>query len=296
MAAEINELLEEGITRCAELADAVDAAMDAIDETAGRARDVAERVRDEGTEASEHLRGLVARLEKAESSIEAARREADGSLEGLGSRAVDLKTEVDALLDRVGKAATQIEEQRTRVDDSLEARMTEARADFQDLAQKTQRVEAEANQRLDQAGEAITGFRSAIDAARAELDGKQEAWTTALHRLEESAHEQASAWVAGLQGLLSRQASAMVNAANVMVDRHNETMDVIKHEFAEQSPQELATALEPLQASLRSLAQEATAREQALASRAEELQAALNGQIPVLTDLRAILEATAGLG
>lgn len=296
MAAEINELFEEGITRCGELADAVDAAMNVIDETADQARELADRVGQEGTEARQHLRDLAARLEKAHDTIEDARRDAEGTLEGLAGKAVDLKTGVHELLERVRKGAAQLEEQRSRLDDSLDVQVATVQGDFGELARKTQELEAEANRRLEQAGEAITAFRSSIDAARAELAQKREGWGTALDRLEASAQEQASDWVGGLQALLGRQANAMVNAANVMVARHNDTMDVIKEEFARQAPQELASALEPLQASLRSLAEEAAAREQALSGRAQELQAAMSGQVPVLADLRAVLETTGELG
>jgi len=296
MAAEINELFEEGITRCGELTDAVDTAMNVIDETADRARELADRVGQEGTEARQHLRDLVARLEKADDTIEDARKDAEGTLEGLAGKAVDLKTGVDVLLERVKKAAAQLEEQRSLLDDSLDAQVATAQGDFSELAHKTQELEAEANRRLDQAGEALTAFRSSIDAARVELAQKREGWGTALDRLEASAREEAGDWVAGLQALLGRQATAMVNAANVMVARHNDTMGIIKEEFARQAPQELASALEPLQASLRSLAEEAAGREQALAARAQELQAAMSGQAPVLADLRAVLETTAELG
>lgn len=294
--AELNELFEQAITHCGELTDAADEAMEAIDATSERAREVAERVQEEGKEARDHLRELVSRLEKAEGAIEGARGEAQGALERMAGKANDLKTEVETLLDRVKKAAAQLEEQKARIDDSLDAQMATTQADFNELAQKTQELEAVANERLDRAAEAITAFRSAIDAARAELAQKKDAWATALDHLETRAQEQTSAWVAGLQTLLQRQAAAMVNAANVMVDRHNDTMELIKEEFAEQAPRQLATDLEPLQASVRRLGEDAAARQGALSTRMEELHAQIDTEAPALTDLRRVFEATAELG
>ena len=73
MAAEINELFEEGITRSRELSDAADETMDAIDEMAKEAEELAQRVQDEGTEARQHIRELVARMEQAEGALESSR-------------------------------------------------------------------------------------------------------------------------------------------------------------------------------------------------------------------------------
>lgn len=295
MAPEINELFEQAVTHCGELTDAADAALEAVDATAEQARELAERVEEEGKEAREHLRGLVVRLQKAEGAIEGARGDAQGALEGLAGKAAGLKAEVETLLERVKKAAAQLEEQRGRIDDSLDAQTSTTQADFTALAQKAQEVEEEANRRLEEAGRAVVAFRAVVDAARAELAQKKDAWDSALEVLEAGAREQAGAWVAGLQAGLGRQATAMVNAANVMVDRHNDTMDAIKREFAEQAPEELATALEPLQAALGRLGEKAAAREQALSSRAEELHTAMSAHAPALEDLRAVLETTAEL-
>jgi chromosome segregation ATPase len=296
MAAEINQLFEEGVTRCGELTDAADEAMNAVDATAEQARELAERVQEEATEAREHLRDLATRLAKAGDAIGESRGEAQGALEGLAGRAADLRSDVGQLLDRVQKAAAGIEEQRTRLDDSLDAHMTEAQADVTDLARKTQEMEAEAARRLDEAGHAIAAFRATVDAARAELAQKREAWSEALERLEGTAQEQANAFVVGLQSLLQRQGAAIVAAANVMVDRHNDTMDVIKQEFAEEAPQLLSDALEPVQAALRALGEAASAREQSLTSRLAELEAAMESQGPPLDELRTALESAARLG
>ena len=296
MAAELNELFEEGITRCGELTDAVDAAMDAIDETTDQAREVAERVLEEGREARQHLRDLALRMDQAEESIGAARKDAEGSVHGLAGRTAELKTELRDLLERVKHAASQLETQKGRLDDSLDAHTATAQGDLAGLTEMTRELDSAASRRLDDAGQAIEGYRTRIEAAQAELAQKREAWMTALDRLATIAHQQTEVWVAGLQKLLQRQSTAMVAAVNVMVDRHNDTMDVIKDEFAVQAPQDAAAALEPLEASLRALGEEGSARLAALESRAGGLEAAMSGPTPILADLRAALEATTELG
>jgi len=295
MAAEINELFEQGITHCGELTDAADEAMNAVDAAAERARELADRVQQEGGEAREHLRDLTTRLQKAADALEDSRGGAQGALEGLGEKAEALQAEVGDLLERVQKATAPIEEQRGRLDDSLDAQTAATQADVAELAQTTQEVDAEAGRRLEEAGKAIEAFRASIDAARSELAQKRDAWSEALERLEGAAHERANACVAALQELLQRQATAIVDAANVMVDRHNDTMDVIKQAFAEQAPQDLAAAAGPLQAALLGLGEEAIAREQALAARLVELDAAMDAHATPLDALRTALEAAAEL-
>lgn len=296
MTAEINALFEEGIARCGELTDAADEAMDGIDAVGEKARRTAEAVQREGDEARQHLRGLCDRLKGAGDAIDGARDDAAGALQGLAVRATDVKAHVGALLDRVKKAADGLDEQKSRIDDSLNARMATAQGDLTDLARQAQELEEEAGRRLDEADRALAQFRGTIEAARAELAHKQETWRDALDRLEDAAHRHAGAWVTSLQSLLQRQATAMVDAANEMVDRHNDAMGVIKQEFAEQAPQELAASVEPLEQALRGLAEDALARQQAIESRVDELAAAMTSPAAVLDELRAVLAATTELG
>jgi DNA repair exonuclease SbcCD ATPase subunit len=296
MAAEINELFELAVTHCGDLTDAADAAMEAVDAAAGQAEELTERVEQEGKEAREHLRELVARLQQAEGAIEGARGSAAGALAGLAGKAAGLKAAVEALLERAQRAAEQVEEQRRRLDDSLDAQTATTQAEFDELARETEQVEKEAIRRLEEAGRAVTAFRATIEAARDALVRKKDAWDTALRALEAGASERAGTWVAGLKAILHRQATAMVNAANVMVDRHNDTMDAIKREFAEEAPQEMPAVLEPLQAALGHVGEEAAAHGEALSARVEELHAAMSSQGPDLDGLRADLDTAAELG
>jgi DNA repair exonuclease SbcCD ATPase subunit len=293
MTAEINELFERAITHCGELTDAADSAMGAVDAMAGQAKELAERIEQEAKEARDHLRELVARLQSAEGAIEHARGDAQAALEALAGKAVGLKAEVEALVERVQSAAAQVEDQRRRLDDSLDAQVAAAQADFGELARLAEVLEQEAIRRLEETSRAVGALRTTIDAGRDELARKKDAWDTALRTLEAGASERAAAWVAGLQAVLHRQATAMVNAANVMVDRHNDAMDAIKREFAEEAPREVDASLEPLRTALGRLGEEAAARDDLLSARLEELRTALLAPAPDLQDLRAALQSAA---
>ncbi len=296
MTSEINELFEESVTHCQQLTDTTDAAMSAVEALTKNAEAVAARVEEDGHQASQHLRDLAARLEHAEEELEGARGHAEGALEGLSAKAGDVKAEVGSLLERVKKALGELEAEKGRVDESLDSQMATTQHDFTELAQKSLQVEADAGHQLEQAAAAVSALRAAIEAAGAEFAHKQEAWDAALGSLETHAHEAADVWVKGLHGLLSTQASTLVETANAMVDRHNQAMATLKHRFVEQAPQELASALEPLRTALQTLGEGAATRSHGLSSHLEELGQAAKDATAVLETVRAGLSATSRLG
>jgi DNA repair exonuclease SbcCD ATPase subunit len=214
----------------------------------------------------------------------------------LAGKAAHLKTEVGNLLERVKKNMGDLEAQQNRVNESLDGHMSSTQAGFTELAQKTHELEAETGRHLEQAGAAISAFRSAIDAARAKFAHQREAWTSALASLDTHAHEQANAWTAGLHGLLTRQATTMVETVNAMVDRHNDAMHHLKQRFVEQAPHELASALEPVRAAVESLKESAATRQHGLSSHVQELGQSATEALSVLEGIRAGLTSTARLG
>jgi chromosome segregation ATPase len=296
MTSEINELFEESVTHCQQLTDTTDGVMNAVDGMTKNAESLTARVEEEGHHASQHLRELVARLEHAEEDLQASRGHAESAQDGLAAKAADVKSEVGSLLERVKKAMADLEAQKGRLDESLESQMSTTRNDFTELAQKTQQVETEAGHHLDEAAAALSAFHSALDAARSEFAHKKEAWDAALASLETHAQEAASAWVQGLHGLLSMQASTMVETANALVDRHNEAMAGLKHRFVEQAPQDLTSALEPLKTALETIREGAATRAQSLSAQAEELGQTAKELVSTIDTVRAGLSATARLG
>ena len=295
MTAEINELFEEGITRSRELADAADEAMNAIDALAKQAEQVAQKVEEEGREACQHMRELVSKLEHAEGELDAGRVEAEGALQALSGKAGDLKDEAGDLLQRVKSSLGELESRTSQLDGALDADMTTAQHDFQELAQETHDAEVHLQEQVQQAATAIAALRTAVEDAREELAHKQDAWSTAAQALEATVHEQTAAWAAGLQGLLERQAGAMVEMANSMVDDHNQAMEAIRHRFEDQAPQELTAALQPVEHALEHLGQSAAQHGQALISEATELEQWTQQALPVLETVHAALEAAGGL-
>jgi hypothetical protein len=173
--------------------------------------------------------------------------------------------------------------------------MADSREEFHERAPKTQAAQAEGEVGLQRVSQAIWAFRAAIDAARSELAQKQQAWATAADTLETGAAEHVQAWTAGLSDLLSRQATAMVTAANGMVDSHNEAMDALVKRFVERAPQDVAAAAEPVEAALGELGQVAETLEQEISREAGALGSRAAAAVPRGEALEGALDAGAVL-
>jgi len=289
----INELFEEGITRSRELSDAADEAMRAIDDMAKEAEELAQRVDAEAAEARQHIRDLVSRLERSEGTLEGSSNEAEGALTGLAGKSAELATEAAALLDRVKKSLADLDGRRDQVESDLTTHMTASQDHVTDLADKTQAAQTSVEEDLQQVAQALADFRTAIDTARSELGQKQEAWAKAADELESEAYTHADAWTTGLSDLLERQSTALVEAANSMVDEHNAAMDNVRSRFVEQGPRDLAEALAPVETGLAELGQVAEDREQALTGEAGQMAQWAESAVPMVDALKAALDAAA---
>jgi chromosome segregation ATPase len=296
MTAEINALFEEGITRSRELSDEADEAMKAVDRMAKDAETLTQKVEAEGQEACQQLRQLAQRLAQAEAEVEASRSQAEGALGGLDGAAEDLKGGIGDLLERVRKSLFALESRRDEIDHSLDAQMAATQEGFEELVDKAGEAQSIAGQELDQVAQAVAALRSAIGDAREHFAQKQQAWSDAADGMEQAIHEQLDAWMAGLSELLTRQAQAMVDAANSMVDQHNGAMDGLRRRFIEEGPQELATALEPLESALEQLGVEAAERQTRLSAAAEDHERWAGNARTVVDQVRDALNAAGRLG
>jgi DNA repair exonuclease SbcCD ATPase subunit len=295
MAAEMNELLEEGVTRCAALTDAADEALDGIDEMTKRAEGLVGRVADEGQEACRHLRELTGRFASAESALEGAHTKAGSGLETLATKAAQVRTEAGELLDRVKTRLAEIESRQEEMNAALDAQVASTQQDFQELGQRTQEAQARADEELQQAAQAIGTLRTAIEEARAAFALKQQAWGDAVAQLETTVQEKASVWVDGLNELLRRQAQALVGAGNAMVDQHNAAMDGLKERFAQRAPEALDVGLGLVEAALTALGATAAECGQRIADDSGALGPRATSALAEMAPIQTALETAAAL-
>jgi len=296
MPAEINELFEEAAGQCQALSSELDDTVVGIDAMVGKASDLWETVSNGGEQVRRRFKELSDRLDAAESALANARSEAVGDLDGLASKAESLRTEVSELLGKVRDGLQELEQQQTQLDTSVGEGVQAAGTDYNDLAKKVQEAQQAIATQLEEAGQALTRFKDAIQAGRTDLATKQEAWTTALEELETAAKEGTQQWVAGVQTLLADQTTAIVDAGNRMLERHNATMDVLKTKFETEAANQVAASIQPLEDALEQLGALAGTRGGELSARSEEALQRVRAALPVLGELRAAFEQSGRLG
>src|SRR5262245_23045241 len=128
--AEINELFEEGITRCRELSDEADEAMNAIDRMAERAEALTRRVEEEGEEACRRLRELTHALEEAGTEVESSTSQAVEALAGFDTAADGLRGSLADLTARIESALAEVAARKDDVERTVDAQMDSVRDAF----------------------------------------------------------------------------------------------------------------------------------------------------------------------
>ena len=88
----------------------------------------------------------------------------------------------------------------------------------------------------------------------------------------------------------------MVDLANRMLVKHNDTMESMKSLFEAQAAQELAETIEPLQDSLERLGAVAAQRSGELSAKAEESLQRVRAALPALEEIRGVFLQSGRLG
>src|SRR5262245_22364206 len=109
--AEMNELLEEAEGQCSALSDELDTAVAAINSMESKADTLHEHASRGAAQVKSKLQALVERLDAAESALEAARQEAVGDLDALAEAATALRTDVSDLLLHVREKLEELQDQ-----------------------------------------------------------------------------------------------------------------------------------------------------------------------------------------
>jgi hypothetical protein len=81
-----------------------------------------------------------------------------------------------------------------------------------------------------------------------------------------------------------------------MVDQHNGAMDGLKSRFVEQAPQELAAAVDLVEAALTTMGADAAECGQRIASEAQQLGQWVTAALPAVGPIQAALDSAARLG
>lgn len=294
--AEMNDLLEETEGQCSALSDELDTTVASIDEMTGKASELCEGALRVGGQVRSRLQALTARLEAAESAIENARAEAVTDLDALAEQAETVRTDVGDLLTKVQEGLTELEQQQSQLDEGVQEGMGALATDYSDLGSRVNEAQEAIGTELQEAGQKIAAFGEAINTARSDLAEKQQAWSEALDTFEQTAQEKTREWVAAVQGVLADQTTAMVDLANRMLVKHNETMESMKTQFETEAALQVAASIQPLQDSLERLGAVAAQRSGELTAKAEESLQRVRAALPALEEIRGVFLQSGRLG
>jgi hypothetical protein len=293
---EMNQLLEETEGQCSALSDELDTTVANVDSMTGKASELAEGALRVGGQIRSRLQALAARLATAETALENARAGAVSDLDALAEQAEAVRTDVGDLLTRVQNGLGELEQQETRLDEGVQQGMGAVGTDFSDLGARVTEAQEALGTQLQEAGQKIAAFGEAVNTARTDMAEKQQAWSEALDTFEQTAQQKTREWVAALQGVLADQTTAMVDLANRMLVKHNDTMELMKSLFETQAAQELAQTIEPVQDSLERLGALAAQRGGELSAKAEESLQKVRTLLPALEEIRSVFEQSGRLG
>jgi chromosome segregation ATPase len=294
--AEMNELLEETEGQCSALSDELDTTVATIDALTDKASDLCDGAVSVGEQIRGRLKALTARLEAAESALEGARSEAVTDLDALAEQAETVRTDVGDLMTRVEQGLTELEQQQTQLDEGVQEGMGAIGTDYSDLGNRVQEAQEAIGTQLGEAGQKIAAFGEAINTARNDMAEKQQAWSDALDAFERTAQEKTREWTGALQGVLADQTTAMIDLANRMLVKHNDTMESMKTLFETEAALQVAAAIQPLQDSLERLGAVAAQRGGELTGKAEESLQKVRAMLPALEEIRDVFLQSGRLG
>jgi hypothetical protein len=261
---QINDLFEEAIARCGDLSSRAADSRAAIEELVDNARDLGEAAES----AAEQLRARLDELQAQAAQVRDALTEAtdDGCTrlaalrEGGGearARAEELQARVDQAL---GDLASQQQAAAEQAADDVEASAEHVRAFVERLGQLQEGLVAAA----DEAGEAVDGLNSAVDAARRDWQTQRDAVAAALEAFQSAVSTGAELYAKEIQDLLEHERTEVLVgelANTASIPAYNATMDVLRARFDEEPTARAATDLADAAAALDAL--ENTCREQA---------------------------------
>jgi chromosome segregation ATPase len=286
----LNELLEEAITRCAELTQGADTLHSTLQGLLQRAHDLDGTLASEAEDTHAVFQTVGARLEAAEDRLEEAVGTALGGMEDVRESAGTLRERVSALLETARAATAEMEAERERLAASLQQRTEEAAAAVQELTARVRQLEADAQADLEQAAAAVQEFRDAVEAARDTFETGKQGVVDALEGLEDYAREQTAAVIEAVNTGSQATSEMRVALANTMLKEHNQAVGVVLDRLADETSDHVEEALTPLAAALEELARLCADSEQPLRAPLDQALAKVQLALELAQRIRPVLE------
>jgi hypothetical protein len=239
----INQLLEEAIQRSTDLAERADALAEEagdIQETAGVFGRLAEHEAD-GLH-REMLEALHA-LEQARQGVDTQADQASDTLDDLPGHGDASESKVRELLEGVRGDMAQLSELRGRLLADVDKSREAVDQQFQDLAERVQRLQEELAQGLRNAEESVEKLRRAVNDARARLAEQQPLLLEAIQSLPMLAGNEATTLAGYLHALLVLLGRSLFETCQRILHCHNEALKPLRAGFTGESPAAAAAAV-----------------------------------------------------
>ena len=250
---QMNELLEEAVTRCADLTREADDLRSTIEGVRQRAQDLEERLEEAAGRSHRLTEDVGGRLDAAEGRVSSAVSAALGGMEELRTAASDTRGRVAQLLQAARASAGGIEEEKARLAGLLEERTSATTAAVADVAARARQLDADAAAHLDRAAACVDAFRAAVAEARDAVAEGKAALVAALDGVAEGARERAAAVIEAIDQGSEATAQVRVALANTMLKEHNDAVGVVLGRVADETSDHADEVVPPLGAVLEAL-------------------------------------------
>ncbi|HXY41096.1 MAG TPA: hypothetical protein VEQ10_15595 [Vicinamibacteria bacterium] len=291
----MNELLEEAVGQCTAVSQQVADAAEALNALIDRADRLRDMLASESDQARHLCQDLTARLGEAEHALEGSGKNASSHLEQLETRAGEVQHRVQQLLAAVHKDVSDLESHRDHVVSVVDPQAETAATDLQELGHHLSEVQAAADHHLQEAGQAIQAFSEAVAEAQHEIQERRSDFQTALVEIEEAVAEQVESLSTAVHEALVEQATHLIEGANKMINEHNEAVQAVRHRYAEELKQHIASCAEPLREAVDALGQLCASQEAALKEKSHEVLDRVKQAVGITEEIKPALESAGGL-
>jgi uncharacterized coiled-coil protein SlyX len=214
----------------------------------------------------------------------------------LAERAASTRAAVAAALERVEATLGRLSEQRGESQAEVDAALAAASADSTELAAECQARHAALDEDLAEAERSIAELREAVAGAHTELERKQGEWAERLQDMVGTAEAQAEAVCAGVNEVLTRQTSALLDLGNHLVATHNEAMEELTQAFGPKAKERLQAHLDALIDKLEALGGVSEAAREGLGTKADAALGKVASALPVIEQVTGVLALAGHLG
>jgi len=292
----LNQLVEDAVSRCGEIADEAGEAASVVDQLGRHLEALKQRLTQEAAGTHRQFQELATRLEQLEGELESRREQAQAGLDALTESAEQARGAASEVLEKVRDGLDGLQSVREQLQATLDGRAQSTQEELNALGERIERTQSALQERLQAASAAIAGLREAVTGAGEELAGSKERMAAAMDSLQSDAKQEVEAYGAAVQEATSSMLQGLQDTANRMLRSHNQAVVALRKKFAEEAVERFEDAVEPLKATLVSLAELCAGEETALLDRSKEIMARAQQATALMEQVAPVLEHAAQLG